>query len=73
MPAKPPPIMTRGPWRSAEPVSKPVHESEHPWLSAAANIFIGIFDAADLGEILFGALRFVGRVVVIALHAICHL
>ena len=70
---KGPLFVKHGPWRSAEPASKVERESGHPILSGVLELFFNLESAFYLGELLFGALRLVGHVVIIALHAVFHL
>ena len=62
MPTKPP-IVTRGPWRSAEPALRVEPQEEHSWLSAMVEIFFNL-------DSVFVILRFVGHLAVAGLHAI---
>ena len=69
-----PPIVTHGPWRSAEPtpLSPP---GESTWATLLGDLLTGIFDVIDfdLFDLIFGFFRVVAHVIVVVLHAVFHL
>ena len=74
-PEEPPPFVPVGPWRREEANLSPAPppKKERGWFSHPGNWFFHLFDLVDLGEILFGFLRVVAHLVVVALHAIFHI
>ena len=69
--SKPPPVVTVGPWRSAEPSTSQREALE--WSGWIGDVLCGIFDLGDLVEAGFVFCRVVGHLIVVAIHDVLHI